>query len=86
MNWVKNSVSSANVKIWGYGNNGFYAQAYKPATGWADAVKHTQSKSAMLELDYQTSDDLFSYVDGSGNLYMESRARAKRTFVWTISN
>lgn len=71
LNWVKNNVSSANVKIWGYGSNGFYTQAYKPATGWADAVKHTQSKSAMLELDYQTSDDLFSYVDGSGNLYMD---------------
>lgn len=25
----------------------------------------------MLELDYQTSDDLFSYVDGSGNLYVD---------------
>lgn len=71
LNWVKNNVSSANVKIWGYGNNGFYAQAYKPATGWADAVKHTQNKSAMLELDYQTSDDLFSYVDSSGNLYVD---------------
>lgn len=71
LNWVKNNISSANVKIWGYGNNGFYVQAYKPATGWADAVKHTQSKSAMLELDYQTSDDLFSYVDSNGNLYVD---------------
>ena len=71
LNWVKNNVSSANVKIWGYGNNGFYAQAYKPASGWADAVNHTQTKSAMLELDYQTSDDLFSYVDSNGNLYVD---------------
>lgn len=71
LNWVKNNVSSANVKIWGYGSNGFCVQAYKPASGWADAVKHTQSKSAMLELGYQTSDDLFSYVDGSGDLYVD---------------
>lgn len=71
LNWVKNNVSSANIKIWGYGSNGFYAQAYKPASGWADAVKHTQTKSAMLELDYQTSDDLFSYVDSNGNLYVD---------------
>lgn len=71
LNWVKNNVSSASVKIWGYGSNGFYAQAYKPATGWANAVKHTQSKSAMLELNYQTSDDLFNYVDSNGNLYVD---------------
>ena len=71
LNWVKNNVSSANIKIWGYGNNGFYAQAYKPAVGWADAVKHTQSKPAMIELDYQTSDDLFNYVDSNGNLYVD---------------
>ena len=71
LNWVKNNVSSASVKIWGYGSNGFYAQAYKPATGWANAVKHTQCKSAMLELNYQTSDDLFNYVDSNGNLYVD---------------
>lgn len=71
LNWIKNNVSSANIKIFGYGNNGFYAQAYKPASGWADAVKHTQSKSAMLELNYQTSDDLFNYVDSNGNLYVD---------------
>ena len=45
LNWVKNNVKSANVKIWGYGNNGFYAQAYKPAAGWADAVRCWSSVS-----------------------------------------
>lgn len=71
-NWVKNNLKSASVKVWGYGGNGYFAIAsYKPSTGWGTAVTHSQQAASMLELDYQTADDFFGYVDASGYMYLD---------------
>lgn len=71
-NWVKNNLKSASVKVWGYGGNGYFAVApYDPSSGWDTAVTHSQQATSMLELDYQTADDFFGYVDASGYMYLD---------------
>lgn len=72
LNWVKNNLKSASVKVWGYGGNGYFAIAsYEPSTGWGTAVTHSQQATSMLELDYQTADDFFGHVDASGYMYLD---------------
>ena len=72
LNWVKNNLKSASVKVWGYGGNGYFAVSpYEPSTGWGTAVTHSQQATSMLELDYQTADDFFGRVDASGYMHLD---------------
>lgn len=72
LNWVKNNLKSASVKVWGYGGNGYFAVSpYEPSTGWGTAVTHSQWGTSMLELDYQTADDFFGRIDASGYMYLD---------------